>query len=233
VKQGKLSRPAAIALVVGGDLVLLLLGWFLLVGPQRSQAASIAKSVKGAEAQILQAEAEAKAPPPVAPKQPEIKTAALYELAKAMPSTVDMPDLLLELDQVARAAGVTVGSIQPSPVQPGTGAYSTVPINVQFTGNYYTLTDLLYRLNSLVTVRDGGLDASGRLFAVQTVSLSRDSGSGALVATVVVDAYVYGTAGSSTPAPVPDASTSTTSTGSTSTTTTSSASPSADVAPSP
>ena len=232
MKSAKLSRPAAIALIVGGDLLLLVLGWFLLVSPQRSTAASIAKATRATEAQIVEAQAAANAKPAAAPKQPEIKTAGLYQLAKAMPSTMDMPDLLLELDQVARSAGVTVMSITPSTALPNTGqAYSTIPIQLSFTGNFYSLTDLLYRLNSLVSVRDGSLDASGRLFSVESVSLGANGNGAGLSATVAVDAYVYGLVAPAATTPTPDAST--TQTDTTGTTTTSGSASSADVAPTP
>lgn len=231
MKNVKLSRPAAIALIVGGDILLLILGWVLLVSPQRSTAASIAKATRATEAQIVEAQVAANAKPAAPPKQPEIKTAGLYELAKAMPSTMDMPDLLLELDQVSRAAGVTVMSITPSTALPNTGQpYSTVPIQLSFTGNFYSLTDLLYRLNSLVSVRDGALDASGRLFSVESVSLGANGNGSGLSATVAVDAYVYGLVAPAATTPTPDAST--TSTDTTGTTTTS-GSASSDVAPSP
>ena len=234
MKQGKLSRPAAIGLILGGDLLLLVLGWVLLVSPQRSTAASIAKATQAAEAQIVEAEKAEHAGPPKAPKQPEIRTAGLYQLAKAMPLTTDMPDLLLELDQVARAAGVDVGSITPGPETAGIGTpYSTVAIQITFTGNFYSLTDLLYRLNSLVSVRDGELDASGRLFSVTTVSLSPNGNGNGLNATVDVTAYIYGVFGAtSAPAVTPTStSTDTTSTGTTTDTTTTAQS--SDVAPQP
>lgn len=234
MKQGKLSRPAAIALILGGDLLLLVLGWVLLVGPQRSNAASIAKATQAAEAQIVEAQRSVHAAPPKAPKQPVIRTAGLYQLAKAMPTTTDMPDVLLELDQVARAAGVTVGTITPQPPVIGIGVpYTTLAIQLTFVGNFYSLTDLLYRLNSLVSIRDGELDSSGRLFSVNAVSLSKSGNSNLLNATVNVTAFVYGVAGGSatatTPATTP--STDTSSTGTTDTTTTTA--PSSDVAPQP
>ena len=236
MKQGKLSRPAAIGLIVGGDLLLLVLGWVLLVSPQRSAAASIAKATQAAEAQIVEAQSAVHQAPPKAPKQPVIRTAGLYQLAKAMPSSTDMPDVLLELDQVARAAGVSVGLIQPGPETAGIGVpYSTVSIQMTFTGNFYSLTDLLYRLNSLVSVRDGTLDASGRLFSVNSVGLSPNGNGNGLNATVEVTAYVYGTFGASaatTPAVTPP-STDTSSTGTTSTTTSTTTAPSSDVAPKP
>ncbi len=103
--------------------------------------------------------------------QEPIRTADLYRLAKAMPATADMPDLLLELDQVARAAGVSVGSIAPGAPTQGTG-FSVLPLSLTFTGDFYSLTDLLYRLQRLVDVRHGDLDARGRLFSVSSVALT-------------------------------------------------------------
>jgi Tfp pilus assembly protein PilO len=232
VKAGKLPRPAAIALIIGGDILLLALGWLLLVSPQRQNAASIARATQAADAQIQEAQKALHEAPPTVPKQPVIKTAGLYELAKAMPSTTDMPDLLLELDQVARAAGVSVNSISPGPPVPVTGTtYSNVTIQVSFSGNYYSLTDLLYRLRSLVSVQDGALAASGRLFAVDSVALSPNGIGNGLNATITVESYVYGavagTAGSTTPAPV---TTSTDTSASTTTSTTTTAA-SSDVRP--
>ena len=232
MKNGKISRPAAIALIVGGDLLLLVLGWFLLVGPQRSTAASIARATQAEEAQIVEAQAAVHAAPTAAPKQPEIKTAALYGLAKAMPTDQDMPDLLLEIDQVARDAGVTISSITPTaatidPLNPT--PYTPVPITVQCTGNFFALTDLLYRLNGLVTVRDGELDATGRLFSVETIGITQNNKTGPLTANITLQAYTYGDIAAAAAAPTPDVTTST----STTDTTTTAASSSSDVAPNP
>src|SRR5690348_2411609 len=107
MKGRKIPRGAAIAMIVGGDIVLLLMGWFLLVSPQRSTAKSIARSVAATQVQIVEAQKPltqktAQAPP----KQPEIRTAYLYKLSKAMPMTQDMPNLLLELSDVVRKSGV-------------------------------------------------------------------------------------------------------------------------------
>ena len=227
----KLTKRGAVFAIIGGDLLLLLLGWVLLVSPQRQTAASIVRATQSAEAQIVEAQhlAQQASKPATAPKQPEIRTAALYQLAKAMPTSSDMPDVLLELDQVARAAGVSVDSITPGAVAPGTG-FGVLPISISFSGDFYSLTDLLYRLRTLVTVRHGELDAYGRLFAVDTIALSAGGTGHQLTASVTVNAFVYGAA-ASLPTPVaPPPSTDTSGTDTTSSTTTS-ATPSADAAP--
>jgi Tfp pilus assembly protein PilO len=233
MKGKKLSKGATIGLIIGGDLLLLLMGWFLLISPQRATAKSISASVAATQLQIAEAKKPVVQPTPTAVEQPEIKTANLYNLAKAMPSTMDTPNLLLELSQVAREAGVTLSTIQPG--QPSTApsatGFSTVPINLSFSGDFYSLTDLLYRLRSLVTVRDGELLTAGRLFAVDNVGLN-PSGTGgssdALSATVTVNAYVYGGTPAAPPVAAP-AATETSGATTTSTTTT----PAAEVAPGP
>jgi Tfp pilus assembly protein PilO len=227
VKGRKIPSKAAIALIVGGDLLLLLVGWFFLISPQRSTAASIVQATAAAEVQLEEAKKPVVHVKPAAVQQPEIRTADLYSLAKAMPSSVDMPNLLLELDQVARSAGVELATISPgAPVASLTGGFSTVAINLSFSGDFYSLTDVLYRLRTLVSVRNGALQTSGRLFSVGSVGLVPGGSGTKLNAAVVVNAFVYGGA------PVaPVAAAATTSTDTTNTTTTEA--PPADVAPGP
>jgi Tfp pilus assembly protein PilO len=222
----RISRGGAVAAIVAGDLVLLVLGWFLLVGPQRSTAASIKRSADATEAQTAQASAElsASTTPIIRPKQPEIKTAYLYKLSKAMPMTTDMPNLLLELNQVVQQSGVQLTSISPSPPDP-TGTSS---IQLAVSGDFYSLTDLLYRLRSLVSVHNGALDVSGRLFSIQSVGLTPTGTGRELTASISLNAYTFGTTSS-----VPTIPITTTDTSSTSTTSTTTSSPSADSAVQP
>ena len=64
MKGVKLQGPRAIAVIVAGDILLLLFGWFLLIGPQRSTAASIVHATAAAEVQLADAKR------PVAPVKP-------------------------------------------------------------------------------------------------------------------------------------------------------------------
>ncbi len=219
MRRKKLPKSTAIALIVGGDLVLLLLGWFMLVSPQRATARSNATAVQATEVQIEQARAPVVQPSAVTqPKQPEIRTAYLYKLSKAMPTTTDMPNLLLELTQVVRSAGVQLLQISPTPTDPLTGATS---ITLSVSGDFYSVTDLLYRLRSLVAVHNGVLDVSGRLFSITSVSLTPSGTGRTLNGSVVLSAYTFGAAAAAAAAaatPVP-ADTSGSTTGTTTTTT--------------
>lgn len=231
LKGRKVSRTAGIAMIVGGDLLLLLLGWFMLISPQRATAESIRLATSAAEAQIVQAKAIASTPRPAAVQQPEIRTADLYSLATAMPSTVDMPDLLLELNQLARASGVVISRISPGQSAPASG-FSVLPISVSVAGDFYAVTDMLYRLRTLVAVRHGDLETSGRLFSVDSVALGPTNVGAGLNADVVLNAYLYGGGiPAVTGAPAASPSGTPGSTDTTSTTTT--PAPSADVAPGP
>jgi Tfp pilus assembly protein PilO len=218
MRHKKLPKSTAIALIVGGDLVLLMLGWFMLVSPQRATARSNATAVQATQVQIEQARAPVVQPTAATqPKQPEIRTAYLYKLSKAMPTTTDMPNLLLELTQVVRSAGVQLLQISPTPTDPTTGVTS---ITLAVSGDFYSLTDLLYRLRSLVAVHNGVLDVSGRLFSITTVGLTPSGTGRTLNASVVLSAYTFGAAAAAaaaTAALVP-ADTSGTSTGATTTT---------------
>ena len=153
-----------------------------------------------------------------------IKVADLFRLTKAMPSQADIADVLLELSTMAHQTGIDFRSIQPT-ASTTVGAYQVIPINVIFDGNFYDLADFLYRLRNLVDVRNGTLDATGRLFTVDSLSF----GEGLrrfpeIQATMTIDAYTYGTSAPATSPPAsapPTGSTSSTDTTSTSTDTSS------------
>ena len=137
-----------------------------------------------------------------------------------MPAKTDMPDLVLELSQLARDTGIRFDSISPQPLA-AVGSYSVLPISVTFNGNFYNLADFLYRLRSLVTVHAGRLDATGRLLAVDTLSFNEsDLKFPQIQASLVIDAFVYAAAPAAAPAATPPPATATTTTTSETTTTT-------------
>jgi hypothetical protein len=190
MSAAKLDPRAKLALAVGAPLLVAIAAWFLLVAPQRSKAARLAGEVAQVQLQADSARAALRHP---AAQQP-IRAADVFRLATAMPDTGDMPGILLQLDRLAKDSGIAFSSIKPSPDQvPGTG-YSMLRIDLEFSGNFYGLSDFLYRLRSLVGVRRGALEARGRLFSVESLTFSEGKPAfPAIDATVTVDAYVYGT----------------------------------------
>jgi type IV pilus assembly protein PilO len=187
--------------------------WFLMVHPQSAKVSSLKRETQDVQEKIDAYHQQVTA----ARSAPKIEVADVYRLAKAMPTKTDMPDLVLELSQLARDTGISFDSISPQPVA-AVGSYSVLPISVTFNGNFYNLADFLYRLRSLVTVHAGRLDATGRLFSVDTLAFNESEKKFPQIqATLVIDAFVYAAAA---PAPVPAATPPAASTTTTETTTT-------------
>jgi type IV pilus assembly protein PilO len=199
VTVGKGLPPRAqIALVVTGGVLVLALGWLVLLGPKQKHVSDLRKQTSATQAQLTEDLARAAAARAGSTGEQAIKIADVYKLDKAMPSSTDMPDLLLELDQTAKASGVSIDSMGFGPPAPSAdGTYSSIQITVQAKGNFYTLTDFLYRLRNLVYVRDGALQARGRIFSVGVFALA--PAQKGLSAEITLDTYLYGSANSGAP----------------------------------
>ena len=228
-----LPQNAVIAIVVVAVLLLGFAGWFLVVHRQGGKVAELKRQALDVQEKIDAYNQQVAA----ARSAPKIEVADVYRLAKAMPSKTDMPDLLLELSQLARDTGIQFNSISPQPPT-AVSSYTVLPISVTFNGNFYNLSDFLYRLRSLVTVQGGRLDATGRLFAVDTLTFQEgELKFPQIQATLVIDAFVYAAAPAPAPAAAPPAttpaSTTTTTTTETTTTTTDSSAASASATGAP
>lgn len=213
----RLPLAAQIALVVVGVLVLGAAAYFGLVGPKKAEAGRLQEEIDATQAQIDDSTAKSLA----AKGRPKIRSADLFRLAKAMPSQADMSGVLLQLNQIAADTGITFRSITPRNSVPISG-YQAVPIQLEFEGNFYSLVDFLFRLRNLVDVEQGRLNATGRLFAIDTLSFDESqAGFPQITATLVVDAFVYGTQtpATATPTTTTGASTTTTTTATTTTAT--------------
>ena len=200
MKTRGLSQPVVIVLIVVGFLIVAAGGYFMLIRPQHAKAADLDTQIADTNSAIDAARAltlEAK-------KGAQIRVADLYRLTKAIPDQVDMSGILLELNQVAEDSGITFEQITPSATATPISGYLAIPITVEFQGNFYDLSDFLYRLRNLVDVRRGTLDATGRLFAIDEVDFAEappPPGFPQIRAHLVIDAFVYGTGTAPTVAP--------------------------------
>ncbi|HEY8029307.1 MAG TPA: type 4a pilus biogenesis protein PilO [Gaiellaceae bacterium] len=223
-KNVNIQKHAFVIAVAVCGVFVLGLGWFVLLGPKQKEIGDLHKQTVAVQQQIADDLSRAAAARS-ATSAPTIKTADIYKLETAMPSIVDMPDLLLELDQTAQAAGVTLTTINPDPLTDSGNGYAMEHISMSVNGNFYTLTDLLYRLRNFVYVRGGALEANGRAFNIDKVTLT-PNGATQDQAQIDLDTYVYGTSAvsasssSSTTAPPPTGTTTTTTTTATTPTTT-------------
>jgi Tfp pilus assembly protein PilO len=193
----------------------------LVVAPQGAKAANLQKQADAVQIQIYKRRAEIKK----GLHPPTIETADLFRLARAMPDRTDMPGIILTLSDLARSAGIKFDLIEPVGGGTLSGSYETDRIHLLFNGDFYGLSDFLYRLRSLVTVHDGKLEASGRLFNADTVTFNVLADAFPRIsAELFVNAYVYGAAPPPPPAP-------TTTDGTTTSPTTTTPAASTDTAP--
>ena len=190
----------ALAGVLGALLVLAAVAsYFLLISPQRSKATELKNEADATRAEVVRLRQLAAQVQNTEP----IRVADLFRMTKAMPSEVDMPGMILQLNRIARETGIRFDSITPQAPAEANGA-QTIPINLMFQGNYFELADFLFRVRSLVSVRGGTLDATGRLFVVDSVSFSEgEKKFPEIAATLTVAAYVYGSSASAAAATAP------------------------------
>jgi Tfp pilus assembly protein PilO len=119
------------ALGAAAVLLYVVAAWFLLVSPKRAEAARLQDEVAAAEEQVAEARSSTGGS-----KAPTTRVSDLFRLAEAMPSSREQTSLLLQLDAVARQAGVTAGTVtiqDPTTLAGGTVA---VPVTVTVTGSY-------------------------------------------------------------------------------------------------
>ena len=214
------QTPAAIrlAVVIAGLIVLAAAGYFLLVQPKESKLSSLNKDIAAKTLEIDQRNQEATQ----AAGLSKILVADYFKLTTAMPDEVGEPEVILQLQAIAKATGVSFDAVTPGAVI-GEASYEVIPLALTFQGSFLDLSDFLYRLRSLVLVDNHKLVANGRLFTIDQVSFTQgDGGFPNINASVQLNAYVYGQ-----PVPTTNAATETTSTDTTSTTTTPSSSDSA------
>lgn len=191
LKLKKTSIVVRMAVVVGGLILLAVAGYFLLVGPKKHEAKSLSNDITELNSEITQARSQATQ----AAGLSKILVADYNKLQTAMPGSPQIDELSLQLFSVAQAAGVRFDSITPGTIT-DTSTYEVIPIALVFQGNFYELSNFLFRLQSLVLVENHKLSANGRLFTVDQISFSQgEGGFPKIAATLQVDAYSFGTSG--------------------------------------
>jgi type IV pilus assembly protein PilO len=143
-----------------GLMVILLLAvgyYFLFLGPLLNDLDARAQERSDKEAQLANVQQQVAELEAVRQNAPEIER-QLLELSKRIPTQPEMPTLVVQIEEIAGAAGVTQLSIEPGSVEPppGGGEFSVVPVTMSFTGTYEQMQDFLLRtrnLARLMTVR--------------------------------------------------------------------------------
>ena len=216
-----LSPRAQVALVVGALLLVVLIGYFAVIAPKRSAAAHLQQQAAAVQQQINSNRSSG-----FTNALPAVRAASVFSLAKAMPTQLETPDLILQLNQLAQDSGISFDQIEPTGATASTATltgtpdpFAAEPIQVQFTGSYYDFLTFLQRLHNLVRVENGKLFAAGRLFDVTNISFAPGpKGFPQVSTTLTINAFAPQTAQPA--APVAPTGTDTTATSTTTTDTT-------------
>jgi type IV pilus assembly protein PilO len=164
-------------------IVLVVVGYyFLLLGPLLGTLDARTQERSAKEAQLASLRQEVAQLEAVRRNAPETER-QLLELAKRVPTQPEIPTLVLQIEDVADASGVTQLSIEPGTPgpPPGGGDFSVVPITMSFEGTYEQLQDFLLRTRNLA-----------RLVTVKTVTYCRVVPLGAGEATCPIDVPTTG-----------------------------------------
>jgi type IV pilus assembly protein PilO len=139
-------------------IVLVAVGYyFLFLGPLLNNLDERAQERSDKEARLANLQEEVAQLEAVRRNAPETER-QLLELSKRIPTQPEIPSLVVQIEEIADAAGVTQLSLVPGTPgpPPGGGNFSVVPITMRFEGTYEQLQDFLLRtrnLARLVTVK--------------------------------------------------------------------------------
>ena len=196
--------------------------WMLILSPKRDEAAAIDKQIAVKQAELASAEAEV-ATYEGARSSYKANYSLVTRLGKAVPADDDVRSLLVQINSAADrsdvdfrtinvqasgapAAGADGPATSTSPTPPGassvgTAGFSTMPFSFGFNGSFVKLGKFFDRLDRFVAVKKGGgLDVTGRLLLLNTITLTPDTVKGfpALTADVKASSYLLPSAETAT-----------------------------------
>jgi type IV pilus assembly protein PilO len=140
-------------------IVIVVIGfYFFLLSPLLQSLNEQAQARDDKRAQLEEVQQQVNELEEVRRNSPEIER-QLLELSKRVPTQPQIPTLVVQVQEIADAAGVTQLVVEPgdAAAPAGGGNYRVVPVTMQFNGTYDQMQDFLLRLRNLarlVTVTD-------------------------------------------------------------------------------
>jgi type IV pilus assembly protein PilO len=153
-------------ILILGALGIVLLGiiyYFLLLSPLLQNLNEQAQARDSKQAQLEQVQQQVNELEEVRQQSPDIER-QLLELSKRIPAQPQIPTFVVQVQEIARASGVTQLSVDPesSTTPEDGGGYRVVPVTMRFNGTYDEMQDFLLRTRNLA-----------RLVTVTNVDYSR------------------------------------------------------------
>jgi Tfp pilus assembly protein PilO len=194
--------------------------WVLLMNPALDRRESLRTPIAQAQAERDRAVAAAQEVTEAKVNYDEHYD-EMVELARAIPQSVAVADLMRELNDAARGMGIEFSNITMAPetaptdtttiegaATPVAEGLDEIPVELTFDGRFFALSDLFKSVQRFVRTADGKLDVNGRLIRIDKFSF--DTGSFPNI-TAQISATVYaapadeGPTGGATPVGPPGA----------------------------
>jgi Tfp pilus assembly protein PilO len=183
------SKAGVVAVGAAAAVVIMAGGWFLLVKPKQNEAKVLDAKIATVEQSIAVRRAELARPK----AEIRVRPSDLYRLSKALPGNPDIAGVMLEINRLAGLHGITFRSITSEAPVPAT-SYMVHPFEVTLEGRFANVSSFLGDLRKLVRVKKQKIDVRGRLFAVDTLALSKPDGEKkfpTVKAVVTLDAFNF------------------------------------------
>lgn len=190
-----MTRRDRTVISVVAVIALIVVGWFVLVAPKRSEAGKLSTQITLAQRQLT-VEQQAVAIGEAARREYNAYYSQLAQLSQAVPADDAVPQLIEQLQHAAGTTGVdfrslalggsgatatattsaqaTPGAAAAQPLPPGVvlGASGVPeePFSLSFQGSFFHLTDFLGRLQRFVRATNKKVLVSGRLLTISSVS---------------------------------------------------------------
>jgi type IV pilus assembly protein PilO len=155
-----MSRNDRNILILGilGIVIVVIGFYFLLLSPLLQSLNEQGQAREDKQAQLEEVQQQVNELEEVRRNSPEIER-QLLELSKRVPTQPQIPTLVVQVQEIADASGVTQLVVEPGDAgAPADGGdYRVVPVTMQFNGTYDEMQDFLLRtrnLARLVTVTD-------------------------------------------------------------------------------
>lgn len=211
----RLSGRVALLVIVVATLLIILLGWFVLLAPERAKATKLDSQIGDTNTQLLAVTSLLNGPV----GRQSLVSDRLFQ--QAIPNDPKESQILRQLSAAASASGVEVDGITPGALVPGAGT-ETLPISITVRGHYFGLQRFLRLLRSAADLHGDQVQATGRLYTVDNIqfagggvpqpgSSSSSGGANVISGTLALNAFVYApSAVAAVPVPTTTTATSTT-----------------------
>ena len=195
----KLGSTGTLAVTIAVVVLVVGIGWFAFVSPQRAKSSDLDAQTAAAESQLASEQHVLSA------ASTKSSLAALRSAEQALPDTPEMSQLLRQLSALATQSQAELDSVTPAAPVAATAGGEVQPLTVTLKGKYFALQHFMQLLRKSADIKKGKITGRGRLYSVDSIQFgasgpsSSGSGSGSgssgpsgVTATVNMNAYIYG-----------------------------------------